>query len=471
MSSEVRVGLFVSIGIAMLLFLSTQVRDVSLFSTNGYELKVELDDVLGIEVNSKISANGLNIGFIKSMSLKNSKVIVTLQIREDILLPNDSIIEIRQKNMLSGMLLVFKSGTSDINYIDGDYIDDVVRYYSMDESADKVYDAANEFTNLIYRLQGMFNSDTQLQVKDTLSNINSLAKNLNTFVITQEASLSSFVVEANKLMSTFNHTSQDLNDSLPRITKKIENILNDIKSTTTTIDRRLPSVFDKVDNMGDNVNKFIETTSKPIENSLKTVDAVTIKLKDYVERVEKTRVEIGMNGQYFTSQGDSKSLFEMNLYPNNSKGYLFGLSARDDYSYDSLTNTRHIPKTYDDSGYKISAQLSNKIYKNTIFRAGLIESQGGIGIDYYNLGTKLKTSLDLYDFQSKNFYIKGGNPNLRVQLRYSILKYIDTYLGYENILNFSKAGSVTFGVGFRYDDEDFKTVIGVVGATGTGSSL
>jgi phospholipid/cholesterol/gamma-HCH transport system substrate-binding protein len=97
-----------------------------------------------------------------------------------------------------------------------------------------------------------------------------------------------------------------------------------------------------------------------------------------------------------------------------------------------------------------------------LFRAGLIASSGGVGVDYFLLKDHLRTSIDLFDFSAKNYYIEGGNPNLRMTIRYTFLKYIDAYLSYNNALN-SEASSASFGLGFRYFDKDFRTVIGVIG--------
>jgi phospholipid/cholesterol/gamma-HCH transport system substrate-binding protein len=443
LGTDLKVGMFLSVGILLMLLLSTQVRDVSLFSDDGYNVTILMDDVLGLELNSKVNANGLDVGYIEDMHIKDNKVIVVLYIYNQFKIPKDSLVRIKAKGMLSGLLVSIELGISDEVLEDGDSLSDVLRFKSMDEAADKVYDAANEFTNLIYRFQGFVGDDTQQSFQQSIKNIESMTKNLENFTASQQKSIDTFVNEATKMIVILKNASGGLDKSMVTLTKQLETILKDIKSSTKQVDG------------------FIKTSKTPIEESIKKVDSIIAEADTYMKDLSKTKLEVALSSHYNVAQNDTRSMFSLMLQPDKDKMYLFDLTSANDYSYDTKTKTRHIPKQYDDSNYLISAQLGNRS-NNWLFRAGLIASSGGVGVDYFLLKDHLRTSIDLFDFSAKNYYIEGGNPNLRMTIRYTFLKYIDAYLSYNNALN-SEASSASFGLGFRYFDKDFKTVIGVIG--------
>ena len=464
MSSEFKVGIFLAVGISFLLLLSTKVKDFSLFTNSGYELKVDVEDVLGIELNSKISANGLNVGYLKDMELNRDKVTLTISIDNGVKLPNDSAIEIRQKSMLSGLVLVFKVGMSNEMYKDGDTIEEVLRFNTIDESADRVYDAANEFINLMYRIQGMINADTQKNLQDSIENIAKMTGNMNKFLLTQQVSLGQFVAESNELLKILKNSTQTVDSSIPKMTARLEAILSDIEAMTKVAKDEVPVLLKSVNTIGTDIKTMVQETKEPLKKTLETVDKVTVKADDLLSGMNKTEVEISLNSQYYLKQNDAKSVFELSINPDTTKSYILSVSSRDDYTYDTATGLRNVPAQYDDSMYLVTAQLGYST-KDLNFRLGIMENTGGVGVDYSMLDNSLRASLDIFDFDAKTYYVANGYPNLRFGLRYSIVKYIDAYMGYDNILNASEAGSITFGLGFRTFDKDIKTVLGVIGTS------
>ena len=474
MSVDFKVGIFLIGGIFLMLLLSTQVRDVSLFSDDGYEIRLKVHNVMGLEANSKVNANGLDIGYIKDMQLDHNMVLIKLYIFEQFKIPDDSVVKIKTKGMLSSLLVSIELGKSS-NYLkDGDYLNNIQRYKDVNEAANKVYQAAEDFTNLISRIDNFMGDDAKDGFVKSIKNIEHITKTLNDFTIDQQKSINDFMIEATKMMHILKQTSKNFDGSMIKLTKQLESILKDIKKSTNKVDNVLDNITDVtngVDNVLDNmtdvtneVDNFVKTSKEPLQNSIKKVDTIATDVKKYLNDISKSKLEIALSSHYNLAYKDSKSIFSLMLQPNKDKMYLFDLVSANDYSYDDNTKTRHIPKQYDDSTYLISAQLGNR-YNNLLLRAGLIENHGGAGIDYFLFNDKLRTSLEIFDFDAKNYYIKDPNPNLRATIRYTFWNYLDAYLSYNNSLN-PTASSAILGLGFRYFDNDFKTVIGVLGSNG-----
>jgi len=142
---------------------------------------------------------------------------------------------------------------------------------------------------------------------------------------------------------------------------------------------------------------------------------------------------------------------------------MLDLVFTDDYSMVDKNNNFKEPSQFDDTDMKISAQFGKR-FDNFLVRGGLIENSGGVGIDYFMYNDKLKTSLEIFDFDSKND-IRGNNPHSKFSIRYSPIKHIDTFIGYDNFLN-KKANNIFFGAGVRFIDEDMPTLIGTLGGGG-----
>jgi phospholipid/cholesterol/gamma-HCH transport system substrate-binding protein len=81
---EVRVGIFVFLGLVVLGYLTLQVNKYKFKTAEGYELKVIFDSVSGLAKNSLIQIAGIEVGRVKDIRLKEGQAEVTMTIRRDV---------------------------------------------------------------------------------------------------------------------------------------------------------------------------------------------------------------------------------------------------------------------------------------------------------------------------------------------------------------------------------------------------
>jgi phospholipid/cholesterol/gamma-HCH transport system substrate-binding protein len=103
-----------------------------------------------------------------------------------------------------------------------------------------------------------------------------------------------------------------------------------------------------------------------------------------------------------------------------------------------------------------------KRYNDVLIRAGIIENTGGVGVDYFWLNDKLKTSLDLYDLNAEND-VRGDKFHAKLSTRYTFLKHLDLYAGWDNFLN-EDARNFFIGLGVRFVDDELKKFVGSAGS-------
>jgi phospholipid/cholesterol/gamma-HCH transport system substrate-binding protein len=144
--------------------------------------------------------------------------------------------------------------------------------------------------------------------------------------------------------------------------------------------------------------------------------------------------------------------------PKPDKYYILGVTSTKDYTNKEYINKdKHIKsKTF------ITAELGKR-YNNTILRGGIIDSTGGVGIDYFMFNDKLKLSAEAYDFNAVND-IRGNNAHARVEARYQMFNHINLYGGYDNFLN-SQTANIFLGLGIAFSDNDLKTFISSGGSS------
>ena len=73
-----------------------------------------------------------------------------------------------------------------------------------------------------------------------------------------------------------------------------------------------------------------------------------------------------------------------------------------------------VQETANDFQLRLTLLFGKKFY-NWNFKGGMLESRGGLGVEYNFFRDRMRFSFDAFDFE---------NPNLRAYLRYSFFKGI-----------------------------------------------
>jgi|SRR5579862_2548750 len=126
---EIGTGLFVLLGFAALLFLTTQLpaSGVKLGAAKaGYHVTADFDDIGDLKVGSEITMSGVRIGEVSSIRYdsKAYKAVVRLRIDPQFThIPDDSYASIQTQGLLGGKYIGISPGGSDQFLKDGGTID------------------------------------------------------------------------------------------------------------------------------------------------------------------------------------------------------------------------------------------------------------------------------------------------------------------------------------------------------------
>jgi len=108
--------------------------------------------------------------------------------------------------------------------------------------------------------------------------------------------------------------------------------------------------------------------------------------------------------------------------------------------------------------FLVSAELAKKFY-NWRLRGGIIESRGGVGLDYMN--GPLSAGTSVWDFGSND----GRTPQVKVYGNLNVTKSLYLTGGGNDLLNSTQSRSWIVGAGVKVSDDDVKGLLGLGAST------
>jgi phospholipid/cholesterol/gamma-HCH transport system substrate-binding protein len=478
MNAEAKVGFFVFIAILAMFGLTSQVAKFNLNDKNGYEIYSNIENATGLEKNAKVKVNGLDVGFVKKIELdENSKIKLTLFIDGKIKIPVDSMVSLSQSSMLGGKFIDIKPSTNEDVIQEKEQITKEKSYASFDKTSDTINDTAIEVKQFFSELRETFNSDVRQDLQESISNIKNLTAKLDTLIDQNDEKVSETISNFNQLAldlsqagksfetmsNKFANSADIVNQKLPAITQNFENFSNEFDLMGKNINKEIPSILTKFSSIEDDISTILKENQKPLNSAIKSADkffnsggSTFEKLDDYFTSLSKSQIEMAIRDEYYSNDGYGKIYVTGTYKPNPTKSYIIDVISTNDYSLDE-NNKPNNPQLHEKSKTLISAQFAKR-YRDLQLRIGILESTGGVGMDYYFKNDKFKTSLDLFDFNAVND-ARGKNPNVKLSLRYNPINYVDLFCGADNVLN-KESTSIFLGAGIRFIDNDIKTIIG-----------
>jgi phospholipid/cholesterol/gamma-HCH transport system substrate-binding protein len=155
-----------------------------------------------------------------------------------------------------------------------------------------------------------------------------------------------------------------------------------------------------------------------------------------------------------------KSYLSLRIQPKQDKYYVLGIvdDPAGEKSRSEVTTIidgeEHTVYTeeIDKDAIKWTAQIAKRYYDLGL-RAGIFESTGGVGADYYLYDDRLICSFEAFDFDPDE------NPHLKLRAEFTPLQFIYVTVGYDDFISKSDNESLFLGLGLRFSDEDIKTLI------------
>lgn len=432
MRSEVKIGLFLSIALLIVIVFIFIVGDLStMLKKPGYEVLIYFDSAAGLEKRTVVRMAGVKMGFVEEIRLKGNQAEVVLSVNPDVKLPVDSKATLAALGLLGEKYIEILPG-SEQNYCQPGGSIEVVPPVSLDQLGSELYAISTEIRETGKILREMIGGD------EAKGNIKEIFESLARF--------------ASDLKEFSGSNKQDLSLSVRRVSEAVQNFDDKINEVSHSLDELLILLKEMVEENRENVKTNFENIKELIEkadSSLQQLDATLGKISsgegslgkliqqpELYEEAEETMGELRRAMESVSSFRASAGLqFEYSADPNLVKSYL-SLTLWPSPSRYLMTQVIQDP-FLDKFTYSAQAGLR---WGNFSPRAGVMQSKIGAGIDFYVLSDRLKFSLESFDLNRR------PNPHFRFFTSYSATKYFYVLFGLDDFSE-SEERQLFFGLG------------------------
>ncbi len=501
MSREAKVGIFVLLGLVILTYFTFRVSKWGGIGEKGYRLTVDFETAAGLEPKANVKMAGVPIGKVEDIQLVGNRARLVLRIDQGVRIPLDSVASIQTQGLLGEKYVEILPGRETTRMLPpGGRVANTIPPTNLDEIVRKVSQISDDVKKFTQTLSETFGTEEgKKALQEILANVQATTAALKTVVVANEERM-------NRIIANVDTLSGDLKEMASANKENLRQTIANIRDVSETLKRETPGLAKKLEEMSERVSTVVgenrenlresianlKTASAKLDNTLDSAQAVLAKIERgegtigklvndntvadslsqtleginrYVRKSESLKTYIDYRLEYQTRPSEYKHYVNLRLQPAEDKYYLLGVVDDPRGKFDHSTTTT----TVDGSAPVVttSESFSNKLkfnaivakrFSNLTLRGGVLESTGGVGLDYGLLKNRLTVGVDAFDFSRQDV-----KAHLKVYGNYDIVKNLYITGGVDDILNNKQDFRTVFlGFGIKFADEDLKTLLGAV---------
>lgn len=455
-TAEFRVGLLATVVLVLLGVMVVNIsEDPSLHGrTRGAHFKIA--DATGLIKSSPVKMAGIPVGIIKDIKLEDGIARISITIRKDIPVTQDSKIEIRANGILGDRYVELIAGNSGAPEVaDNGEITNVRNAGSMDQVMSEVSKVAKDLGEVATALREATTGEgsTKSPLGRIIGNIEVITADIRDFTQTNKAKI-------NGIVDNLHNTTETIDDL---VNDPSENGFRAAWGNAVRSLNRVDRTMQNIEEITDKINSGKGTIGQLIndDQTINEINSAVSGVNQMIGSATKIQTNLDIHTEYLSSPGLYKTYLGLKIQPGLDRYY--ELQAVDDpKGVVEVTRTESTTsggangdvtekKTFKNR-VKFTALFAKNFYDFTV-KGGLIENSGGVGIDYYFLRRKFRLSTELFDVREKD------GARLRSSLRYSVIKGIYVVGGFDDYAR-PKDSSSYIGAGLDLTNDDLKALLG-----------
>ncbi len=511
--SPFRVGLLVLVaGTILFVFLSFSKKG-GLSAREAMTVHATFRDASGLSSKSRVQIAGIAVGEVAEISLSGTRARVTMRISRNVVLHEDATLTKRSESLLGDYQLDLYPGSEAFPVIpDGGEITRVVDAQGMEQVFGSLMTIAKDVEAVTYSLRTVLGGDAGTQsLQAIVGNLVSLSAAMDSTVRDSSTQLKSILGNVDVIAGDVRGVTQSESAAIRRIVENLDATTADVKSVMATIKQAIGG------NEGDLKEGVasLKSSLEKLDRSLSNIEEVTRQVKegkgavgallnderlgqkvsetvddvaDFAQGLTSLQAEVAVKAEYLIGQGQAKNSLGIKLIPRPDKYYLIEL-IDDPRGIVETTFVQTNPPNAGDpvvqkqtvtrDALKVSLQFAKRFSFLTL-RFGIIESTGGIGVDFsfpikffwYSrwLEDAIVIKVDAFNFSVDSLVY----PRLRATLRFSPVEHVYISAGVDDILNRPNREVLTnrlvtgrdffFGAGVFFTDQDLKGILPFAGS-------
>lgn len=436
LSREAKIGLFLGVTLLILALFIFVVGDLSrLFRPAGYPLLCSFDSALGIEKHTVIRLAGVKIGYVKNIQLVENRALVTMNIYPAVKVPRDSKAFLASLGLLGERYIEILPGKEKAAFLPGEEMASMPSV-SFDQLGLLLVSIGEEIKEVSSTLRRLLGPEEKENLSLVLNNLASISQDM-------QALLESSRPQIEKGVAAFSRTSDELGSEIKRLSHKLQEVASSLEEfieinrdeiqktliTFTELSEKLKTTAENFDRLMERLEKGEGTMGRLLQDpglydqAQKTVSQAST----LIEKLARMNFEPDIKADYLVSPRKLRGGLSLSLWPEgkeNQPFFTFGL-VRDP----------------DQDGFLWNFQGG---VKRGVFqgRAGIIESELGVGIDAGPIVNRFFLSVESFDFN------RSEGPRWRLFSRYEFFRNFYFTLGVDDLGVRSKR-SLLLGFGAR----------------------
>lgn len=435
-SSEFKVGFFAVLALAVIAWATIRVSDKGLFGGGAYTVNVVLDSAEGLTLKTPVEVAGIQVGYIEKLDLQDGRrARADLRIDDRVKLGRDAVAQVRTKGFLGETYVELRPGDPSTGAIEqGGQITATNPYVDLGQIASDVKEITDALKKMIAADNGPVNR--------VLSNMETFTKKLSEMTVQNQESVNAIVANLRNFSGDLQEVMADRKESLKDTMARLNNITRKVDEGRGTIGRLLND-----EEIANNINDAARGVSEAVGG------------------VNRFQFEVGYHVEYLGETGDFKNYVGVALKPRPDKAFLLEFVVDPNPSPVQKVTTTNVTtggatttvvtdeNVVNKDKVLISAQLA-KQFHNFTMRGGVIESRGGVGLDY-NYGP-VGVQFSAFDFRTDN----NQRPHLKVLGSLNVTKNFFVVSGLDDFISKQQNPDWFLGAGLKFVDNDLKSLLG-----------
>jgi phospholipid/cholesterol/gamma-HCH transport system substrate-binding protein len=505
------VGMLVAIAGGVFLVAFTFFRKGGLAASDSYAITAVFDDVTGLSWKSRVQVAGIQVGEVTEIELSGERARVTIRVKNAIPLRANACLTKRFPSaLLPDALLEASVGTGPAPLLrdlpEGERqitcIREAANVAKLMESLSKIAGDIQVVSADLAKTVG----GTQGSVREIIENLTHVTRSVdrlldentervasildNTQALTGE--LRAVAAQDSGRYSSIARNVDEASQRLNRILASVEDIVG--PSQTPELKESVQGARQALLKLNKTLDDVQSVTSKVaagqgvagkllVDEQLgEKVGMAAESLSDYVNRISAWQLYVNIRSEYLINYGGTRAYFGVTLMPKPDKYYILELMT-DPRGYNSVITetattlnqatgssvTTTTVRSINEQRLAISAMFGKR-WGDLIGRVGLIESSGGVGVDYLLFQDRLKLSLNIYGWTRPTV---DAFPRTKIWFDWRFIPNLYVTGGMENLLNAYNYGSgrdFFIGAGVYFNDQDLRALLVGGGGSAAGAA-
>ena len=453
--NEFKVGLLALASIAAVIIMSFKVTSNQSGFGEYVTYRTIIRDASGIFPKTPVKVAGINAGRIKKIELAENNAVITFEVLQSVIITKDSQLKIKSVGFLGDKYIEINIGDSSERLQVNGFIssNEGGGMESLIQDSSTILKDVKEIVGALK--ESLAPDNQEPPIKKILGDVTELLDNTKKATASLKRMMEGNEEQINRIVANIDKFSADIAYQANNQNK--DSAMSDVKvilANAKNISKDLEGIISHVKAGRGTVGKLLveEQIADEVQQTLSGVNRL-------VNRFNNIRSELEVYSGANTNYG-SESTLALRLYPAPERFYQFGV-VTSEYGPDTETITTRNLNGVESVEYKneqtkdsfrFNFQIGRQVH-NWVFRGGLIETTGGIGLDYQLRDWGSKFSLDVFDYRD------DIGPNIRFSTEQQIYNVLYGRVRIEDMLE-KDTRSATISLGLKFTDEDLRALLG-----------